>query len=401
MLIKNFLKVITTKSSSIPETNHYKLDFLRIICSHEHFIALNLPFGTPFTYMCASAPASPTLSIKSSNSQHSAVSSGGTSQDRFAFADLTADFRQQHFLIGLVLTEVAHAFETSNQALHNRAIKLLKNLMTSHETDSRYTSSDARSRIAAIYLQLLNIVMKAPLFVIELERYILEDYQGPTVTTTIINPDIFNAISGSKLYSVTSDTIKSNKPQLNELHTKDLLSCFLWILKNLDNSVLLKFIGCLPPQKVHSFLQVLNNCIPFFEYKGHVKKEPNVVSRKSQSFRKTADMKEKLEDIIRGTNSARTDLINRRKEGNTGEKYRFKKDQMFYRQQNSENRSENLLQSKYEETDSVYIAGSLSTEISLIILDALETIIQVAATSEVHNNLLGSVLKVRKIFSVA
>jgi dedicator of cytokinesis protein 6/7/8 len=110
VLIKNFLKVITTKSSAITEVNHYKLDFLRIVCSHEHFIALNLPFGTPFTYNI-SAPCSPTLSIKSGNSQHSAVSSGPSNQDKFAFADLTADFRQQHFLIGLMLTEVAQAFE--------------------------------------------------------------------------------------------------------------------------------------------------------------------------------------------------------------------------------------------------------------------------------------------------
>jgi hypothetical protein len=109
VLIKNFLKVITSKSSSNTsfEMNHYKLDFLRIVCSHEHFVALNLPFGTPFTYNI-SAPASPTLSIKSGNSQHS----GPTHQDKFAFADLTADFRQQHFLIGLILAEVAQAFET-------------------------------------------------------------------------------------------------------------------------------------------------------------------------------------------------------------------------------------------------------------------------------------------------
>lgn len=108
VLIKNFLKVITTKSSAIAEANlaEVKLDFLRIVCSHEHFIALNLPFGTPFTYNI-SAPCSPTLSIKSGNSQHSAVSS----QDKFAFADLTADFRQQHFLIGLILTEIAQSFE--------------------------------------------------------------------------------------------------------------------------------------------------------------------------------------------------------------------------------------------------------------------------------------------------
>lgn len=262
-------------------------------------------------------------------------------------------------------------------------------------------TAEARSRIAALYLPLLNIVVNAPLFIYESEHYVLEDYQGPSIQTSIINPDIFSAISGSKLYQLTTDSIKQTKPQLSETHTKDLLYCFLWIIKNLDNAVLLKFINFLPPQRVHSFLQVLNNCIPFFEYKGQVKpSEPSLGTRsKSQSFRKTLDMKEKLEDIIRGTNSARSDLINRRKEGsNVGEKLRFRKDQMFYRtsQGSSENRPEasSLVQSKYEETDSIYIAGSLSTEISLIILDSLEIIIQVASTSEVHHTLLGSVLKV-------
>lgn len=177
VLIKNFLKVITSKSAAMAEVNHYKLDFLRIVCSHEHFIALNLPFGTPFTYNI-SAPCSPTLSIKSGNSQHSAVSSGQSTQDKFAFADLTADFRQQHFLIGLMLTEIAQAFEMANQSLHGRAIRCIKNLMTSHETDTRYASSEARSRIAALYLPLLNIVMTAPLHCFEQEHYLLDDYQG-------------------------------------------------------------------------------------------------------------------------------------------------------------------------------------------------------------------------------
>lgn len=236
--------------------------------------------------------------------------------------------------------------------------------------------------------------MNAPLFIFEQDHYLLDDYQGPTIATAIINPDIFNAISGSKLYHFSSDAMKQTKIQISEAHTKDLLSCFLWIIKNLENSVLLKFINFLPPHRVHSLLQVLNNCIPSFEYKGHVSKtEPNLSQRKSQSFRKTSDMKEKLEDIIRGNNSARNDLINRRKDGGT-EKYRFKKDQMFYRTSQGQESITGVNLPKYEESDSIYIAGSLSTEITLIIIDALEIIIQVASTSEVHNNLLGSVLKV-------
>lgn len=71
-LIKIYYKLMTSKNSSIPDLIHYKVDFLRIIGSHEHIVALNLPFGTPFTTI--SACSSPTPSITSSNSGNSFVS---------------------------------------------------------------------------------------------------------------------------------------------------------------------------------------------------------------------------------------------------------------------------------------------------------------------------------------
>lgn len=71
-LIKTYYKVLISKNASIPDLMNYKIDFLRIVCSHEHFVALNLPFGTPYTTV--SAPCSPTPSTTSSNSQTSYVS---------------------------------------------------------------------------------------------------------------------------------------------------------------------------------------------------------------------------------------------------------------------------------------------------------------------------------------
>ena len=80
-----------------------KLEFLRIICSHEHFVTLNLPFGTPMT---ASAPSSPCPSITSTSSQWSFVSSPSL-MDKGLFVELSNQFRQQHFLVGLVLSELS------------------------------------------------------------------------------------------------------------------------------------------------------------------------------------------------------------------------------------------------------------------------------------------------------
>lgn len=71
-LIKSYFKFLASKIITNPDLVHYKLDFLRIVCSHEHYVALNLPFATPYTM--ASAPCSPTPSVTSNNSQTSYLS---------------------------------------------------------------------------------------------------------------------------------------------------------------------------------------------------------------------------------------------------------------------------------------------------------------------------------------
>lgn len=148
------------------------------------------------------------------------------------------------------------------------------------------------------------------------------------MTTTTISSDVAYAISGSRLYSFTSEPTK-NKSSLSSESTRHLLSCYAWVLKNLDRNVLYHWTLAQSPHRVHQMLQVLNICIPSFEYKG--KKRQPVKRHNTQSFRKTADMKDRLEECIRGTGSARNDLINRRKERNTGDKLRWRKDQMPYR----------------------------------------------------------------------
>jgi len=73
---------------------------MRIVCSHEHFIALNLPVSLPITPSC---PPSPTPSVASSTSQNSLTSSFA---DCGLATELTGDFRAQHFLVGIVLSDL-------------------------------------------------------------------------------------------------------------------------------------------------------------------------------------------------------------------------------------------------------------------------------------------------------
>lgn len=88
-----------------------RLDFIRIICSHEHYFPLNLPFATPLT---PSGTSSPTPSSGSAISHHSFASNTSTSTltDKGVYLELTPEFRQQHFLVGLVLSDLSAAFDT-------------------------------------------------------------------------------------------------------------------------------------------------------------------------------------------------------------------------------------------------------------------------------------------------
>lgn len=173
-----------------------------------------------------------------------------------------------------------------NPALHGKAIRCVRNLMTSHDFDSRYYERESRARFAVLYLPLLGIVMDA---IPQLHAYLqeshdnigfLDDYQGPqhcknklliehfpielnfhnliflAVTTTTISSEVAYAISGSRLFSPFSPETSKNKAQLSSENTRHLLSCYLWILKNLDRSVLHRWILSSTPHRVYQMLQV-------------------------------------------------------------------------------------------------------------------------------------------------
>lgn len=262
-LIKSYYNVLRQKIVTVPDLVHYKLDLLRIVCSHEHYVALNLPFATPYTVL--SAPCSPTASVNSNNSQNSFLNAL-LSNDNALYAELSQEFRQQHFLAGLVLTELAQVLELQNAPLHGKAIRCVRNLMAWHDADTRFVERDARARVATLYLPLLGIVMDAiPQFhqflVDSIDRFqsigLLDDYQGPHVSigNPTINPEVAYAISGSRMYSFSVDPGKSKCPLSSE-NTRHLLSCFLWTIKNLDNAVLCRWMMGMPPHRLHKMLQV-------------------------------------------------------------------------------------------------------------------------------------------------
>ena len=129
------------------------------MCSHEHYIALNLPLL-------------PCLNLSSYNS--------GTFEDESiayieSMSTLTKEYLQQHYLTGLVLSELARVLNGRYSAslhvipinahdyrmakLRELAVALIRDLFASHDANPRYQSQSSRERIAMLYMPLLSIVM--------------------------------------------------------------------------------------------------------------------------------------------------------------------------------------------------------------------------------------------------
>ena len=86
----------------------FKMEFLRILSSHEHFVVLNLPFPI----MELPLLISPTVSVKSVMSDTSSIYSMMVHDASVGIAELSTAFREQHFMIGALLCEIKNSFDT-------------------------------------------------------------------------------------------------------------------------------------------------------------------------------------------------------------------------------------------------------------------------------------------------
>ncbi|XP_046488292.1 dedicator of cytokinesis protein 7 isoform X2 [Neodiprion pinetum] len=345
-----------------------KLDLVRTICSHEHYVALNLPFGTGYMGWSGSAPASPSPSTGSSGSLISTLVPG----DRARFSELSSEFRQQHFLVGLVLSDLANTLEIPNPMLQNKAIGTVRYFMGCHDVDPRYTDPSAKSRVAALYLPLLNIIMDAlpQLYHWDSkERSVYLDESGS------ITQSVALAIAGGASTDVAGTQCRVS---LSSEATRHLLMCALWVLKGLEKTALAQWCSELSSRRVLSLLQVLNIATAAFEYKGK-----KALKRCPPQAAATSDIRSRLEDVILGQGSARSEMMLRRKERSSGDRLRWRKDQMPYRPtEQTEGRA--------VEQDA-HIEGALAAEASLVVLDTLESVVQADGGG---GAVVGAVLKV-------
>ncbi|XP_069942509.1 dedicator of cytokinesis protein 7 isoform X6 [Cherax quadricarinatus] len=412
MLMQNYCRQMSNKIVSLPDAApliNLKLDFVRIVCSHEHYVALNLPFCTPLSAL--SAPSSPCPSIGSTTSQSSFISTvfGG---NRSAFMMLSSSFRKQHFLVGLVLSDLATALEINNPTIIGRAVNSIRNLLTSHDTDDRYTEPEVKARVVALYLPLLSIVIDAlpqlHTFASAKYRYLMsslgdENEGGPTH----IHQNVALAIAGSSMFANkesdydviqgTTEEEMENQQQprkcpLSSETTRNLLICLLWVLRNADETTLRHTLSELPHNRLHQLLDVLYVAVSCFEYKGKkISHRGGAVNIRSKEA-----MKSLLEEAIMGQNSARSEMMLRRRERNppspsgTGEKLRWRKESFPWRhhQQDTDRSPQHELEQESQ------VEGHLAAEANMVILDTLENIVQVVTNADHLQGLLPVVFRV-------
>ncbi|KAJ7422861.1 hypothetical protein BTVI_12105 [Pitangus sulphuratus] len=382
-LIKHYCNQLSNKLNSLSTLISMRLEFLRILCSHEHYLNLNFFFMTP-----ASAPASPSPSLSSQNS-----SSCSSFQDQkiTGMFDLSAEYRQQHFLTGLLFTELAAALDADSEGIskvQRKAVSAILSLLSSHDLDPRCSKKEVKIKIAALYLPLVGIILDS---LPQLHDFTISESRSGKGRTGnpeeeqesagTINQNVALAIAGNQFNIRNSGMPLVSLPYrqsatLGPETTRNLLICFLWIMKNADQNLIQKWIADLPPMQLNRILDLLFICVSCFEYKG--KQTSDKVS--TQALQKSRDVKARLEEALLRGNDRSAGL---------NENLRWRKEQTQWRQAN-----ERQDKTKAELDQEALISGNLATEANLIILDMQENIIQASFAAECRDNLLGGVLKV-------
>uniref|UniRef100_A0A670ZX90 Dedicator of cytokinesis 8 n=1 Tax=Pseudonaja textilis TaxID=8673 RepID=A0A670ZX90_PSETE len=390
-LIKNYCNqvgLLSNKMSNIPVLLSMRLEFLQILCSHEHYLNLNLFFLTS-----GCAPTSPSPSI---SSQNSSSCSSFQDQKLSSMFELTADYRQQHFITGLLFTELAATLDAEGEGIskvQRKAVSAVHSLMSSHDLDKSCLKSEIKVKIAALYLPLVGIILDALPQLHDFTdahngkgRVAWPDEEQESANQ--INHNIALAIAGNQfnVRSSGSSMLTTSCKSYNTLSpetTRHLLICFLWIMKNADQNLIQKWIADLSSPQLNRILDLLFICVSGFEYK------VEEIMSNTQALKKSRDAKARLEEALLRGEGARGEMMKRSRLPGSNENLRWRKEQTQWRQAN-----ETQDKTKAEIDQESLISGNLATEANLIILDMQENIIQATLAMDCKVNIFGGVLKV-------
>uniref|UniRef100_A0A6Q2Z2E9 Dedicator of cytokinesis 8 n=1 Tax=Esox lucius TaxID=8010 RepID=A0A6Q2Z2E9_ESOLU len=383
ILIRNYCNQMSAKSVSVPVLISMRLEFLRILCSHEHYLNLSLYFSSP-----ASAPASPCPSISSQSSSSCSLQE----QRILGLFDLSQEFKQQHYLTGLLLTELSAALDMESEGgkVQRKAINATYSLLCAHDLDHRCARPEVRAKVATLYLPLVGII-------IDSINYL--DFTGtgpaPSEAAAVLCVCVWECILRRSFPVSPLNQSGKAVATLSAETSRNLLVCFLWVMKNAERSLIQRWTVDMPPAQLNRLLELLTICVSCFEYR--VKTSERSLT---QALQKSQQAKMQLEDsLLRGIGargemmrfSHCTRLLSMSAEALTRqrENLRWRKDLTQWRQTN-----EKQDKTKAELDQEALISGNLATESNLIVLDLLETIVQAVPLVDCKDSVVGGVLRV-------
>ncbi|GLD64791.1 dedicator of cytokinesis protein 9-like isoform X2 [Lates japonicus] len=281
----------------------FKFEFLRVVCNHEHYVPLNLPM--PFG--------------KGRIQRF---------QDLQLDYSLNDDFCRNHFLVGLLLREVGGALQEFRE-IRQIAIQVLKALMIKHTFDDRYAAKSQQARLATLYLPLFGLLQENVHRLDSKESASLSNHnnvrEDSLVPNSVVTPqkpgscienalhkDVFGVISGTasphsstpnisavhhadsrgslvstdsgnSLLDKSSD--KTNSLEKNQCASalgstvlrcdkldrdeiKNLLMCFLHILKSMSEEALFAYWNKAASSELMDFFTLIEVCLHQFRYMG-------------------------------------------------------------------------------------------------------------------------------------
>ncbi|XP_016887624.1 dedicator of cytokinesis protein 10 isoform X2 [Cynoglossus semilaevis] len=304
-LISNYINMITATDSKV--LCELKFEFLREVCNHEHYIPLSLPI--------------PSARITDHLSPETCSVHGSVPE-----YNLTGEFCRKHFLTGLLLRELGLALQ-DEQELRHLALSTLKTLMAKHSLDSRYATKEKQARISSLYLPLYGFILdNMPRFFLRdcFPIYFTCSDQGSRDDVSVgggmasvsrhgnsvdvsFSREVLNsitafsslAIPGGNLTDsrgsvISMDSNPSNsdrnsekmepcekfaRPQsligcgsrcdkLDQAETRSLLICFLHIMKTISEDVLVSYWSRAVHQEISDFFSILELCLQHFRFLG-------------------------------------------------------------------------------------------------------------------------------------
>ncbi|CCD71357.1 C2 DOCK-type domain-containing protein [Caenorhabditis elegans] len=232
-----------------------KIDFVRVVCSYEHYLIVNIlsdlkPSGN------TNGGAVPPASFLSGNRTKS------SSLTSWTLNDIS---RSTHYLSGQVLSDMKDSIISGKTTLCAKAIETVKELLQSHDLDDRIVEGESLAQVANIYKPLVTIVLDN----IEcLHSGSVRNSTDVSSTNSFVEQtqrqDVMAAIAG-KLRNSPDPTF--GKQQMDLPMTKTILCCVFWVLRNIDREDLKHWIRSLDNENMLKMLHILFHTMTSFEIK--------------------------------------------------------------------------------------------------------------------------------------